>query len=417
MRISRNASRYGNFAWNSALAGVFALALVSPAAAQTPQVSDEVVKIGVLTDMSSSYADTTGQGSVEAAKMAVEDFGGVVLGKKIEIVSADHQNKADIGSVVARKWLDSDKVDAIVDVPNSAVAFAVLELVRERSKVFMITSAGSSDLTDKACAPTSFQWVFNTYAFAKGMGTALSSDPANKNWYFLTADYAFGHALDRDTSRFVQEAGGKVLGRVRHPLNAPDFSSFLLQAQASRANVIGLANGGGDTINAIKQAHEFGLTKGGQKLAGLTVFIDVIHGIGLDIAQGLITIDAFYADLNDETREFNRRYLKRVGKAPSMGQAGVYSAVSHYLKAVQAAGSDDGKLVAQKMRELPVNDFMSKNIPIRADGQVLRDLHILEVKSPKESKAPWDYYKLIRTIDGSQAWRPVSESSCPMLKQ
>ncbi|HQT76067.1 MAG TPA: ABC transporter substrate-binding protein [Rhodopila sp.] len=376
----------------------------------------DVVRIGVLNDQTGMNADLSGQGSVVAARLAVEDFGGTVLGKKIEVIFADHQNKADIGSSIATKWYDADGVDMIVDMPFSSVALAVQDIARQRHKIAMFSGPGSSDLTGKNCSPYGFHWTFDTVALARGTGSAVVKSGGD-TWFFLTSDYAFGHALAKDTMAVVKANGGKVLGEAVHPVNNPDFSSFLVQAQASGAKVIGLANGATDTTNSIKQAHEFGLTQSGVKLAGLLVFITDVHSLGLEVAQGLLLTDSFYWDQNDATRAFAKRYAARMnGRMPAMSQAGVYSAVNHYLKAVAAAGTLDGTAVADKIRALPVNDFMSNNFKVRRDGRVLRDFYLFQVKSPAESKGPWDYYKLVRRIPAEEAVRPESEGGCYLVK-
>jgi len=380
------------------------------------QISDDVVKIGVLSDMSSLYSDIAGPGSVVAAQMAVKDFGGKVAGKPIEIISADHLNKADVGSAIARQWFDQDHVDVIVDVPTSSIALSVQDIAKEKGKVFLISGAASSDLTGKACSPTGVHWTYDTYALAHGTGGALVKQGGD-SWFFLTADYAFGHALENDTSAVVKAAGGKVFGAVNVPLNNADFSSFLLQAQASKAKVIGLANAGGDTINSIKQAAEFGIVAGGQRLAGLLVFISDVNSLGLAAAQGLVLTESFYWDQNDETRAWAKRFIAERGKVPSMVQAGVYGAVTHYLKAIEAAKTDEGKAVVGKMRELPINDFMTKNGKLREDGRVERDMYLFQVKTPGESKYPYDYYKQLATIPAAEAFRPLSESACPLVKK
>jgi len=380
------------------------------------QISDDVVKIGVLSDMSSLYSDIAGPGSVVAAQMAVKDFGGKVAGKPIEIISADHLNKADVGSAIARQWFDQDHVDVIVDVPTSSIALSVQDIAKEKGKVFLISGAASSDLTGKACSPTGVHWTYDTYALAHGTGGALVKQGGD-SWFFLTADYAFGHALENDTSAVVKAAGGKVFGAVNVPLNNADFSSFLLQAQASKAKVIGLANAGGDTINSIKQAAEFGIVAGGQRLAGLLVFISDVNSLGLAAAQGLVLTESFYWDQNDETRAWAKRFIAERGKVPSMVQAGVYGAVTHYLKAIEAAKTDEGKAVVGKMRELPINDFMTKNGRLREDGRVERDMYLFQVKTPGESKYPYDYYKQLATIPAAEAFRPLSESACPLVKK
>jgi len=388
------------------------LALTTSAAAE---ISGDVVKIGVLNDMSSLYADLGGQGSVEAARMAIADFGGTVNGKKIELISADHQNKPDIGSAIATQWFDNDGVDAIVDVPTSSVALAVQQVARNKNKAFLISGAASSDLTGKACSPTSVHWTYDTVALAHGTGAAIVK-AGGDTWFFITADYAFGHALERDTSRVVEANGGKVLGKVRAPLNNADFSSFLLQAQASKAKIIGLANAGGDTINSIKQAAEFGVVEGGQKLAGLLVFITDIHSLGLPAAHGLQLTEAFYWDQNDATRAWSKRFFDKIKRQPSMVQAGVYGAVTHYLNAIKAAGSDDGPIVVKEMKATPVNDFMTKNGKIREDGTLVRDMYLFEVKAPLESKGPWDYYKQIAVIPGEEAFKLPGPNECPLVK-
>jgi branched-chain amino acid transport system substrate-binding protein len=391
-----------------------AAALMMSAAAQA-QISDDTVKIGVMNDMSGLYADISGQGSVEAARLAIAEFGGTVNGKKIELVSADHQNKPDVGGAIARQWYDNDKVDAIVDVPTSSVALAVQDVARERKKMFLISGAASSDLTGKACSPTGIHWTYDTIALANGTGSAVVK-AGGDSWFFITADYAFGHALERDTAAVVTASGGKVLGQVRVPLNTPDFSSYLLQAQASKAKIVGLANAGGDTINSIKQAAEFGLVEGGQKMAGLLVFVTDIHSLGLKTANGLQLTEAFYWDQTDETRTWSKRFIEKINHAPTMVQAGVYGAVMHYLNAIKALGSDDGLTVVKKMKETPINDFMTKNGKILENGRVIRDMYLFEVKKPADSKGPWDYYKQISTIPGEQAFKRPGGNECPLVK-
>jgi len=393
---------------------VFAGALVLSAAAQA-QISGDVVKIGVMNDMSGLYADISGPGSAEAARMAVADFGGNLNGKKIEVITADHQNKPDVGGAIARQWYDNDGVDAIVDVPTSSVALAVQDLARSKQKAFLISGAAASDLTGKACGPTSVHWTYDTVALANGTGSAVVK-AGGDTWFFLTADYAFGHALERDTVNVVKNSGGKVLGQVRHPLNTSDFSSYLLQAQASKSKVIGLANAGGDTINSIKQAAEFGIVTGGQKLAGLLVFITDVHSLGLKTANGLQLTEAFYWDQNDQTRAFSKKFFDKMNRQPSMVQAGVYGAVTHYLNAIKATGSDEGVAVVKKMKETPVNDFMTKNGKIREDGRLVRDMYLFEVKKPDESKGPWDYYKQVGTIPGEEAFKRPGGNECPRVK-
>ena len=374
------------------------------------------VKIGVMNDMSGLYADLSGPGAVAAARMAVEDFGAEKKGIKVEIVSADHQNKPDVGSNIVRTWIDVDKVDAIVDVPTSSVALAVNDVVRDKNKVFLVSGAASSDLTGPKCSPNTVHWTYDTWALANGNGKAIVKT-GGSSWFFITADYAFGHALERDTAAVVEANGGKVVGKVRVPLNTSDFSSFLLQAQGSKAKIIGLANAGGDTINSIKQAAEFGIVKGGQNLAGLLVFISDVHALGLPTAQGLILTEAFYWDRNDESRAFAKRFAPQYkGNMPTMVQAGVYSAVLHYLKAVEALKSaSDGKAVIAKMKDLPTDDPLFGKGTIRADGRKLHDMYLFEVKKPEESKAPWDYYKLRATIPAAEAFRPLKEGNCPLV--
>jgi branched-chain amino acid transport system substrate-binding protein len=378
-------------------------------------MSGDVVKIGVLNDMSGLYADITGPGSAEAARMAIADFGGTVNGKKIELISADHQNKPDVGSAIANQWFGNDGVDAIVDVPTSSVALAVQEVARNKSKVFLISGAAASDLTGKACSLTSVHWTYDTVALANGTGSAVVK-AGGDTWFFITADYAFGHALERDTAKVVEETGGKVLGKVRAPLNTADFSSFLLQAQSSKAKIIGLANAGGDTINSIKQAAEFGIVEGGQKLAGLLVFISDIHSLGLQTANGLQLTEAFYWDQNDATRAWSKRFFDKMKREPTMVQAGVYGAITHYLAAIKATGSDDGPTVVKQMKATPVNDFMTKNGKIREDGTLVRDMYLFEVKKPSESKGAWDYYKQIAVIPGEEAFKLPGPNQCPLVK-
>ena len=399
---------------------IIAAALMISAAAQMEiaqaQISGDTVKIGILNDMSGLYADLGGQGSVEAARMAVADFGDNVNGKKIEIISADHQNKPDVGGAIARQWYDNDGVDAIVDVPTSSVALAVQDVARERKKVFLISGAASSDLTGKACSATSVHWTYDTVALANGTGSAVVK-AGGDTWFFITADYAFGHALERDTTAVVQANGGKVVGSVKVPLNTADFSSYLLQAQASKAKVIGLANAGGDTINSIKQASEFGIVKGGQNLAGLLVFISDVHALGLQTAQGLIFTETFYWDRNDASRAFAKRFAPQYkGNMPTMVQAGIYSSVLHYLKAVEALKSDDAPKVIAKMKEMPTDDPLFGKGRVRQDGRKVHDAYLVEVKKPSESKGPWDYYKILATIPADKAFRPEKEGGCPLVK-
>lgn len=384
-----------------------------PGQKASAQASNEAVKIGVINDRSSVFADVTGEGSVIAARLAVADFGGKVLGRPIEMLTADHQNKPDLAATIVRRWVDVEGVDAVVDGGSSGAGLVIQDIMRERKRIALFSGPATSDLTGKACSPTGFHWTYDTYALAASTAHALVRQGAD-TWFFITTNYAFGHALERDATRFIVANGGKVVGSVRHPLNTSDFSSFILQAQASKAKIIGLANSGDDALNAIKQAAEFGVVAGGQRLGGLLLLINQIHGLGLKAAQGVTIAESFYWDLDEKTRAFSARFEAAAKKKPNMIQAGVYSAVSHYLKAVQAAGTDDGPTVAAKMRELPVNDFMSEAVQIRKDGRVLRNMYLFEVKSPSESKAPWDYYKLISVVPGERAFRPLEEGDCSL---
>ena len=379
------------------------------------QVSGDVVKIGVLNDQSGVYADLAGPGSVTAAKMAVEDFGGKVLGKPIEVIFADHQNKPDVATPIVNQWIDVDNVDVVVDVPTSSVALAVQEITKNKNRVHLNSTAGTSDLTGKACSPTGIHWTYDTYALANSTGRALTKDGGN-TWFFIVADYAFGHALEKDTAAAVTSQGGKVVGSVNTPFPNQDFSSFLLQAQASGAKVIGLANAGGDMINAVKQAQEFGITASGQRLAGLLVFITDIHSLGLPVTQGLVLTTGFYWDRDDATRAWSKRFAERNGgRMPTMVQAGVYSAVMHYLAAIKTAGTDEAKAVVAKMKETPVNDFFAQNGRIRADGRMVHDMYLVQVKTPGESKYPWDYYKILSVVPGDEAFRPLDQGNCPLV--
>jgi branched-chain amino acid transport system substrate-binding protein len=376
------------------------------------------VKIGVLTDMSSLYADATGPGSVLAAKMAATDFMKDHPDVKVEVISGDHQNKADIGTQLANQWYDVDKVDMIADVPNSGVALAISQVTRDKNKAFIASGPASSDLTGPKCSPNTVHWTYDTWMLANGTGRAVVKTGGD-SWFFLTSDYAFGHALERDTMAVVEKNGGKVLGKVRHPINTNDFSSFLLQAQSSKAKVIGLANAGGDTINSIKQAAEFGIVKGGQSLAGLLVFATDVNALGLQTAQGLVLTETFYWDLNDDTRAWTKRWLAErnvPGKYPAMNQAGVYAGTLHYLKAVLALKSPaDGKAVVAKMKEMPTDDPLFGKGTIRADGRKLHPAYLFEVKKPSDSKYPGDFYKLRATIPAAEAFRPLNEGNCPLV--
>ena len=396
-------------------------ALIFPAAgsalAQAGKISGDVVKIAVLTDMSGVYSDLGGKGSVVAAEMAIEDFKAQFKPKfKIDLVSADHQNKADVGSNKVREWYDTQGVDMVTDVLNSGVALAVAKVTSEKNKIMLNTGAASTRLTNEDCAPNNVvHYVYDTYALANGPGKAVTKS-GKDTWFFLTADYAFGHSLEKDSMDAVKANGGKVLGAVRHPLNASDFSSFLLQAQASKAKVIGLANAGGDTINSIKAANEFGITKG-QTLVGLLTTVVDIHALGLQTTQGMMFTEGFYWNLNNETRDFSRRFFSRHKKMPNMLPAGTYSAVLHYLKAVQATGTDDTATVMKKMKETPINDPFAKGGKIREDGRMVHDMYLVEVKKPGESKEPWDYYNVKQVIPGDQAFQPMALSRCPAVKK
>lgn len=382
------------------------------------QISDGIVKIGVLNDMTGLYSDITGQGSLTAAKMAVEDY--IKASKsslKVEVVGADHQNKPDVGSNVARQWYDTEKVDMIADVPTSSVGLAIAKISSDKGKLHVNSGSATADLTGKACNANTIHWVYDTWMLANGTGKAIVKNGGD-TWFFLTADYAFGHALERDTEEVVIKNGGKVIGKVRTPFPTQDFSSFLLQAQASKAKIIGLANAGGDTTNSIKQAFEFGITKGGQNLAGMLVFLPDIHALGLEKAQGLMLTETFYWDLNDQTRAWSKRFAAaNSGKYPSMVQAGVYSSVIHYLKAVDAAKTDDGTKVAAKMKELPTDDILFGKGTVRADGRKIQPAYLFQVKKPSESKGPYDYYKLIATIPANEAFRPMSDGDCPLVSK
>jgi branched-chain amino acid transport system substrate-binding protein len=389
--------------------------LASAVFATSAIAQDGPVKLGVLTDMSSLYADNGGQGSVVAAQMAVDDFKGKVLGRVVQVVAGDHQNKADVGSVIARRWLENEGVEVILDVPNSAVALAVQGITRDKKKLFLATGAATSRLTGDECSMTGIHWTYDTYALSQGATRAISRLGA-KSWFFLSADYSLGAQLEADSRKVIGAMGGKIVGAVKHPMNTPDFSSFLLQAQSSKADVIALADAGGDFINAVKQAGEFGITRE-QRLAGLIVFIADVHSLGLQSAQGLMLSSAFYWDLNEETRAWSKRFIEKTQKVPTMIHAGTYGAVMHYLKAVEAAGTLDGPTVAAKMREMPVNDFMTRNGKIREDGRLVRDMYLFRVKSPDESKYKFDYYKLLATIPGEEAFKPMEEGGCPLLKK
>lgn len=395
----------------AALATMFVGAAPGAASAE-----DIAVKLGVLNDRSGVYADLSGQGSVIAAEMAVEDFKAGEKGLKVSIVSADHQNKPDIGAGIARQWYDQDGVDAIFDVPTSSVALAVSQVTKEKNKIFIDSGAGSTEIAGKQCTPNTLMWTYDTYALAKGTGGAMVKQGGD-SWFFITADYAFGKSLEENATAIVTAAGGKVLGSIKAPFPTSDFSSFLLQAQSSGAKVIGLANAGGDTVNAIKQASEFGITQGGQSLAGLLIFISDVHALGLQAAQGLVLTEAFYWDLNDGTRAWSKRFAeKNGGKMPTMVHAGVYAGVLHYLKAIEAAKSKDAAAVMAKMKETPTDDPLFGKGEVRKDGRVTHDMYLFQVKKPDESKGPWDYYKLLATIPAAEAFQPMDKAGCPLVK-
>lgn len=378
-------------------------------------ISEDVVKIGVLNDQSGAYSDFGGPGSVVAARMAIEDAGGTVLGKPVELVFADHQSKADIGLAIARGWFDSDKVDMVIGFDNSSVALAVERLAAEKNRIAIAGAVATTDFTGKACTPNEAAWLYDSYALTTSLAQSLVRE-GRDTWFFVTVDYVFGRSVEADARNAVIANGGKVLGSVHHPLNNADFSSYLLQAQASGAKVIALANAGSDMINATKQANEFGLTRGGQAVVGLVVFITDIHSVGLEAAQGLKVVTAFYWDRDDESRAWAKRFFERFKRMPTMAQASVYSAVRHYLRAVAAAGTDEAKAVMAKMRELPVNDFFARNGHVREDGRMVHDMYFVQVKTPAESIGPWDYYKVLATIPGEKVFRPMEEAGCPLVK-
>jgi branched-chain amino acid transport system substrate-binding protein len=395
-------------------AAMMAAATIAVPAA-VAEVSDGKVKIGILNDQSGVYADFGGKWSFEAAKMAVEDFGGKVQGAPIEVISADHQNKPDIASNIARQWYDTEQVDAIMELTTSSVALAVQGISAEKKKIDIVTGAATTDLTGKACSPYGFHWAYDTHALAVGTGGALVKQGGD-TWFFLTADYAFGYSLEEQTANFVKAQGGQVLGAVRHPLATTDYSSFLLQAQSSGAKVIGLANAGLDTSNSIKQAAEFGIVAGGQRLAALLFTLAEVHGLGLEAAQGLTLTEGFYWDLDDESRAFAKRYMERTGRMPNMVHAGTYSAVTQYLKAIDKAGGDDTEAVAKELHAMPVDDVFGRGGKVTPNGRMIHDMYLLEVKKPAESKQPWDYFKVLATIPGDEAYIKPEESGCPLVK-
>ena len=395
---------------------VSALAVVClGATAARAQISDDVVRIGILNDQSGLYADLGGPGTAVAARMAVEDAGSNVLGKPVEIVVADHQNKSDIGAAIARQWFEAGKVDMVFGFDNSAVALAVEQLAAEHDRIAIAGAVGSTAFTGKSCTPTEASWIYDSYALTTSLAKSIVAE-GRDTWFFITVDYAFGHSLEADATSAVQAAGGKVLGSVRHPLNTSDFSSYLLQAQASGAKVVALANGGGDMVNAIKQANEFGLTKN-QTMVSLLIFISDVHSMELAGAQGLKFVTAFYWDRDQESRVWSKRFFERHGKMPTMAQASAYSAIRHYLRAIAAAGTDEARAVMAKMREIPVNDFYARDGHVRADGRLVHDMYFAQVKKPSETTKPWDYYNILRVIPGDQAFRPLAEGGCPLVAQ
>jgi branched-chain amino acid transport system substrate-binding protein len=400
--------------WLTVLAGLTSIVL--GAAAASAQVSDDIVRIGVLNDQSGLYADLGGPGTVVAARLAAEDAGGKVLGKPVEVVFADHQNKADIGAAIARRWFEAEKVDLAIGFDNSAVALAVEQLAAEHNRIAIAGAVGSTAFTGKSCTRTEASWIYDSYALTTSLARSVVAE-GRDTWFFLTVDYAFGHSLEADATNAVKAAGGKVLGGIRHPLNTADFSSYLLQAQASGAKVVALANGGGDMINAIKQANEFGLTQTGQNVVSLLVFISDVHSMGLRAAQGLKFVTAFYWDRDEDSRVWSKRFFERHGAMPTMAQASVYSAIRHYLRAIAAAGTDEAGAVMAKMRETPVDDFYAKNGRLREDGRLVHDMYFGQVKKPSESKGPWDYYSILGTIPGATAFRSLEEGGCPLVRR
>jgi branched-chain amino acid transport system substrate-binding protein len=394
--------------------GVTLFAAMFPVAANA-QLSGDAVKIGVLTDLAGVTADITGKGSVLAAEMAVREIGGTILGKPVQVISADHQHKVDVGLTIARQWIDVEGVDAIVDVPNSGVALAIQGLARDKKRIALYSGAGTTALTNEQCSPYGFHWTYDTYAVSHGTASAVVK-AGGASWFILASDYAFGHQLQADATRVIEAAGGKVVGAVRHPLNTSDFSSFLLRAQSSGAKVVGLANAGNDTINAMKQAGEFGLTQGGQSLAALIFFLQDVHGLSLNAAQGTYLTTASYWDMNEATRAWSKEFMAKTGMMPSMLHAGVYGATRHYLKAIAKAGTDDADKVAAAMRTIPIDDIFSENAKIRDDGRVTRTMYLARVKKPADSKYPWDYFEIVRPIPPEETVWPISESKCPLVK-
>jgi branched-chain amino acid transport system substrate-binding protein len=399
----------------SAALSLLAVAVIGTGTASA-QISDDVVRIGGLNDQSNVYADIGGPGSVVAARMAIDDVGGKVLGKPVDLIVADHQSKADIGASIARQWFDADLVDMVIGFENSSVALAVEQVAFQKNRIAIAGAIGTTAFTGKACTPNEAAWVYDAYALTNTLARSVVKR-GQDTWYFITVDYSLGHSLEADATNAVLASGGKVLGSARHPLNTADFSAFLLQAQASGAKVIALANAGGDMINATKQANEFGLTHAGQTIVSLLTFITDVDTVGLKAMQGLTFVTAFYWDRDDETRAWSKRFLELHKRMPTMAQAAMYSAVRHYLRAIEAAGTDEAKAVMAKMREIPVNDFYAKNGRVREDGRMVHDMYFVQVKSPEESSGPWDYYKILSTIPGDQAFRPLDEGGCPLVKQ
>lgn len=395
--------------------GLLATAVVGVGAARA-QISDEVVRIGVLNDQSNVYADLGGPGSVIAARMAIEDAGGKVLGKPIDMLVADHQSKADIGASIARQWFDSDKVDLVIGFDNSSVALAVEQVAFQKNRIAIAGAIGTTAFTGKACTPNEAAWVYDAYALTNTLARSVVGRGQN-TWFFITVDYSLGHSLEADATAAVMASGGKVLGSARHPLNTADFSAYLLQAQASGAKVVALANAGGDMTNSIKQANEFGLANAGQTVVSLLTFITDVNSVGLKAAQGLTFVTAFYWDRDDESRAWSKRFFEFHKRMPTMAQAAIYSAIRHYLRAIEAAGTDEAKAVMAKLRDIPVNDFYAKNGKVREDGRMVHDMYFVQVKKPEESTGPWDYYKILSTIPGDQAFRPLDEGGCPLVKQ
>ena len=395
--------------------GLLATAVVGVGAARA-QISDDVVRIGVLNDQSNVYADLGGPGSVIAARMAIEDVGGKVLGKPIDMLVADHQSKADVGASIARQWFDSDKVDLVIGFDNSSVALAVEQVAFQKNRIAIAGAIGTTAFTGKACTPNEAAWVYDAYALTNTLARSVVGRGQN-TWFFITVDYSLGHSLEADATAAVVASGGKVLGSARHPLNTADFSAYLLQAQASGAKVVALANAGGDMTNSIKQANEFGLANAGQTVVSLLTFITDVNSVGLKAAQGLTFVTAFYWDRDDESRSWSKRFFELHKRMPTMAQAAIYSAIRHYVRAIEAAGTDEAKAVMAKMRDIPVNDFYAKNGKVREDGRMVHDMYFVQVKKPEESTGPWDYYKILSTIPGDQAFRPLDEGGCPLVKQ